>query len=320
MTQKINDFKNSRLSIAPMMAWTDRHCRFFHRLISPHSLLYTEMVTTGALTYGDQDKHLSYNTQEHPIALQLGGNSPKDLAFSAKLGEDYGYDEINLNCGCPSDRVQSGAFGASLMNVPDLVAECVDSMQHAVKIPITIKCRIGIDESDDYNFLEQFVSTIVQTGASHFIIHARKAWLKGLSPKENREIPPLRYDIVQRLKKEHPHLTLILNGGIQTIEDIKQHLTLFDGVMLGREAYKNPWILSAIEKEIFNAPSPSREEIVHSMQDYINTSYAPSQSIVRHMMGLFKGEIGGKIWRQTLSDHGNSKNILLTALEKVKKT
>ena len=316
MNKQVNSLNKPHISIAPMMAWTDRHCRYFHRLISPNSILYTEMVTTGALIHGDKDRHLSFNTQEHPVALQLGGNAPEDLAYGAKIGENYGYDEINLNCGCPSDRVQNGAFGACLMKEPKLVAKCVDAMQNAIGIPVTVKCRIGIDDSEEFAFLDGFVSTIAETGCSTFIIHARKAWLNGLSPKENREIPPLRYDIVRQLKEKHPHLKIIVNGGIKTIDDINNHLEYCDGVMIGREAYQNPWILAEIEKTLFGTNNLSRTDIARQMQDYINNNSLTAQNVTRHMMGLFKGQPGGKLWRQILSEQSEVENNILLALEK----
>lgn len=316
-TQK-NNFKRPHISIAPMMAWTDRHCRYFHRLISPNSVAYTEMVTTGALRFGDQPRHLDYSNQEHPIALQLGGNDPKDLAFSAKLGEDWGYDEVNLNCGCPSDRVQNGAFGACLMNEPDLVAACVRAMNTAIDIPVTVKCRIGIDDSEDYAFLNKFIKTVADAGCETFIIHARKAWLKGLSPKENREIPPLKYDVVYRIKQEHPHLNIIINGGITTCEETQAHLTHCDGVMIGREAYQNPYILADIEATIFGHNSPSRDEVAMQMHEYIQGNDFAPHSVVRHMMGLYKAQKGGRIWRQTLSDFAQEPDVIKIALDKMK--
>lgn len=319
MNKQVNhDFKSPQLSIAPMMAWTDRHCRYFHRLISPNSVLYSEMVTTGALIHGDQEKHLAFNKQEHPVVLQLGGNDPKDLAFSAKVGEEYGYDEINLNCGCPSDRVQNGAFGACLMKSPELVSDCVKSMQDSVNIPVTVKCRIGIDDSEEYEFLEEFISTIAKNGGNTFVIHARKAWLNGLSPKENREVPPLRYDIAARIKAENPSLNIIVNGGIKTVDETKHHLQSFDGVMIGREAYQNPWLLSDLELQIFDHKTPSRTDIALQMQAYINENNYQPHNVVRHMMGLFKSQTGGRIWRQTLSECTSEKNVIEIALDKMK--
>ena len=321
-----------------MMDWTDRHCRYFHRLIAPNLTLYTEMVTTGALIFGDKERFLRFDKAEHPVVLQLGGSTPKDLAISAKMGEDAGYDEINLNCGCPSDRVQSGSFGACLMKEPDLVAECVQAMQGAVSIPVTVKCRIGIDDSEDYVFLENFVRVVSEAGCQTFVIHARKAWLKGLSPKENREVPPLQYDIVERIKAAFPHLNIQINGGIKTIEQINAVLgdiprppacghggTFLDGTMIGREAYQNPWFLHEIEKEFYGTQNlPSPEEVVMAMIPYIERQQkdyeTPVKSITRHMTGLFQGIPGARQWRQILSTEvhkdGVTAEILKTALDK----
>lgn len=315
------------ISVAPMMDWTDRHCRYFHRLIAPSILLYTEMVTTGAILFGnDRDRFLRYSEEEHPVALQLGGCDPEALATCAKIGEEYGYDEINLNCGCPSDRVQSGSFGACLMKEPALVAQCIKAMQDKVSIPVTVKCRIGIDDSEDYEFLADFVETVSKDGGCQtFIIHARKAWLKGLSPKENRDIPPLQYDIVERLKESFPDLFFPVNGGIKTIEDIKEKLETFDGVMIGREAYQNPWILREIETEIYKTENlPTPEDVIAQMIPYIEDQQArfdtPVKSITRHMTGLFQGKPGARRWRQVLSTEvhqdGVTAEILNTALEK----
>jgi tRNA-dihydrouridine synthase A len=292
------------LSIAPMMDWTDRHCRYFHRLLSPNAVLYTEMVTTGAIIHGDQQRHLGYNNPEHPLVLQLGGSDPQELSASAKIAyEQFSYDEINLNCGCPSDRVQRGKFGACLMNEPSLVADCVRAMTDSVPIPITVKCRIGVDNSDDYNFLNQFVSNIKQAGCNHFIIHARKAWLNGLSPKENREIPPLQYDIAARIKQEHPELLISLNGGIKTIEDIQTHLNIFDGVMIGREAYQNPYALALYENALWGTSIPSIRSILERMVPYIAQhleSGGKIHHVTRHMLGLFNGLPRAKIYRQKM--------------------
>ncbi|MAZ76140.1 MAG: tRNA dihydrouridine(20/20a) synthase DusA [Micavibrio sp.] len=300
------EFKTDNISVAPMMDWTDRHCRYFHRLIAPSVLLYTEMVTTGALLNGQKERFLRYSEQEHPLALQLGGSDPKDLALSAKMGEDAGYDEININCGCPSERVQSGAFGACLMREPELVRDCVKAMKDAVSIPVTVKCRIGIDDSEDYAFLEKFIDTVKDGGCNTFIIHARKAWLKGLSPKENREIPPLQYDIAKQIKAAFPDLTFPVNGGIRTIEDAKEKLKAFDGVMIGREAYQHPWFLRSIEEEFFNTQNMlSRRQIVEAMIPYIYKQAelyeTPMKSITRHMIGLFQGLPGARKWRQSIS-------------------
>ena len=313
-----------KISVAPMMDWTDRHCRYFHRLIAPSVQLYTEMVTTGAILFGkDRDRFLRFDESEHPVALQLGGSEPEALAECAKIGEDYGYDEINLNCGCPSERVQSGAFGACLMKEPDLVADCIKAMQDKVSIPVTVKCRISIDDSEDYTFLEEFVSKIADIGCDTFIIHARKAWLKGLSPKENRDIPPLQYDIVERLKSNFPNLNIPVNGGIKTLEDVHEKLKIFDGVMIGREAYQNPWFLRELEQEIYGTQNPpSAEEIVLRMIPYIEDQQkryeTPIKSVTRHMTGLFAGQPGARQWRQILSTEvhkdGATPKILETAL------
>jgi tRNA-dihydrouridine synthase A len=298
------ELSTKQLSIAPMMEWTDRHCRYFHRLLSPHAVLYTEMVTTGAIIHGDQDRHLSYNAAEHPVVLQLGGSDPYDLATAAKIAhEKYGYDEINLNCGCPSDRVQRGKFGACLMNEPNLVADCIGAMIDAVPIPVTVKCRIGVDDSDDYNFLNEFISRIKSVGCKTFIIHARKAWLNGLSPKENREIPPLQYDVAERIKHEHPDLSIMLNGGINNIDQVSEFMHKFDGVMIGREAYHNPYFLAQIEHEIWGTPIPSRRDILMRMIPYIQQHVANGgkiHHITRHMLGLVNGLPRAKIYRQKM--------------------
>ncbi len=314
------------ISVAPMMDWTDRHCRYFHRLIAPSVQLYTEMVTTGAIIFGnDRDRFLGFNESEQPVALQLGGSDPAALATCAKIGEDYGYQEINLNCGCPSDRVQSGMFGACLMKNPALVADCIKAMQDAVSIPITVKCRIGIDDSEDYTFLEDFIKPIADTGCKTFIIHARKAWLQGLSPKENRDIPPLQYDIVERLKQNFPDLNLPVNGGIKTLSDVKEKLEKFDGVMIGREAYQNPWFLRELEEEIYKTQNLlSAEEVVLQMIPYIEDQGkrfgTPVKSVTRHMTGLFHGLPGARQWRQILSTEvhkdGVTAQILETAMKK----
>ena len=303
----------SRLSVAPMMDWTDRHCRYFHRLLTQHALLYTEMVTTGALIHGDVPRHLRFNAEEHPLALQLGGSEPADLARAARLGEQWGYDEINLNCGCPSERVQRGAFGACLMAEPQLVADCVKAMVDAVSVPITVKHRIGIDKIDSYAFVRDFVGTVAQAGCSTFIVHARSAWLKGLtkglSPKENREVPPLRYALVHQLKRDFPQLHIAINGGIKTIDEVAGQLRLLDGVMVGREAYHNPWFLAAWD-EVFFGAQPSafdRDSIELQMCDYMVRERAqhgtPHSAIARHMLGLRHGLPGSRRWRQVWSDH-----------------
>ena len=310
--------KHPILSVAPMIDWTDRNCRVFHRLLSPNALLYTEMITTSAILNGDQKKLLEFSDVEHPVALQLGGSDPTDLAICAKIGEDYGYDAINLNCGCPSDRVQKGAFGACLMADPQLVADGVAAMKAAVKIPVTVKCRIGIDDSDDYNFLEDFIKKVSAAGCDTFIIHARKAWLKGLSPKENREIPPLRYDIAAEIKKNYPHLTIILNGGLTTLDQIQDALKTFDGVMIGREAYNNPYSLTEMELALFGTPQPDRQDVCNKMVDYIESHTSTIHSTTRHMLGLFNGMRGARSFRQILSTEvhtaTSAKNIMAKAL------
>ncbi|MFA5592214.1 MAG: tRNA dihydrouridine(20/20a) synthase DusA [Micavibrio sp.] len=374
------------ISVAPMLDWTDRHCRYFHRLLSPHARLYTEMVTTGALLHGDADRHLRCDPAEKYVALQLGGSEAEDLALCAKMGADYGYDEINLNCGCPSERVQKGAFGACLMKEPDMVARCVEAMAKAVNIPVTVKCRIGIDDVEAEPFLRDFIRAVSNAGCGAFIIHARKAWLKGLSPKENRDIPPLDYTLPAKMKAEFPHLHIILNGGIKTVAQIKDFLpraapggaftgqaddagcawymdgdtpedggedngTLknggededkgasksahkdacnddahYDGVMIGREAYQNPGILLAIERDIFgNGETLSMEEAVLAMIPYIERQMrdhgTPMKSITRHMTGLFSGQRGSRAWRRALSTEphheGAGPHILEQALARL---
>ena len=298
-----------RLSVAPMMDWTDRHCRFFHRLLTRHTLLYTEMVTTGALTHGDVQRHLRFNTEEHPVALQLGGSDPHDLAYAARLGAQWGYNEINLNCGCPSDRVQRGAFGACLMNEPKTVADGVKAMRDVVDVPVTVKHRIGIDRIESYGFVRDFVGTVAEAGCEVFIVHARNAWLDGLSPKENREIPPLRYELAHQLKRDFPSLTIAVNGGIKTTEQIAEHLQQVDGAMVGREAYYNPWTLSTWDATFFDDhhPVPSRESVEDAMVNYMERAHAedgcPWYPVARHMLGLHHGQRGGRLWRQVWSDH-----------------
>ncbi|EER59087.1 TIM-barrel protein, yjbN family [Acidovorax delafieldii 2AN] len=292
-----------------MMDWTDRHCRYLHRLLSRHTLLYTEMVTTGALIHGDVERHLRYNAEEHPVALQLGGSEPADLAHCARLGEQWGYDEINLNCGCPSERVQRGAFGACLMNEPQLVADCVKAMVDVVQIPVTVKHRIGIDKDESYGFVRDFIGTVAAAGCEVFIVHARNAWLKGLSPKENREVPPLRYAVVHQLKRDFPHLTIAINGGIQTDDVVHEQLGHLDGVMVGREAYHNPWWLARWDALYYGAPESSltRDDVEATMVEYMAREAAahgtPWASIARHMLGLRHGLAGSRRWRQVWSDH-----------------
>jgi len=294
--------------VAPMMEWTDRHCRFFHRQLTRHAWLYTEMVTTGALLHGDVPRHLDFDAAEHPVALQLGGSDPHDLAASARLGERWGYDEINLNCGCPSERVQRGAFGACLMAEPQLVADCVKAMCDAVAIPVTVKHRIGIDRNEDYGFMRDFVGALADAGCKTFIVHARNAWLKGLSPKENRELPPLRYEMVVQLKQEFPELEIILNGGLVNAQTVDTILTQVDGVMIGREAYHNPYMLAQVDRRWYGdvQAMPSRLDVARAMAVYAGRQQqshgTPLRSIVRHMLGLYQGLPGARAWRRTLSD------------------
>lgn len=290
-----------------MMDWTDRHCRTFHRTLSRHTWLYTEMVTTGALLHGDVARHLDFDAAEQPVALQLGGSEPADLAQAAKLGEQWGYKEINLNCGCPSERVQRGAFGACLMAEPSLVADCVKAMRDAVSIPVTVKHRIGIDTIEHYDFVRDFVGMVAEAGCETFIVHARNAILKGLSPKENREIPPLRYEIAYQLKREFPNLEILINGGIVTYDEIAEHLQHVDGVMIGREAYHQPHFLSEMDTRFYGAstPVPVRQEVESAMQDYIGAFVEQGGymgAVTRHMLGLHRGVHGGRGWRRVLSD------------------
>jgi tRNA-dihydrouridine synthase A len=301
-----------RICCAPMMDYTDRHCRYFLRLLSPSALLYTEMLTSAALVRGNGARLLAYDNAEHPVALQLGGSDPKELAIAARMGEQAGYDEINLNCGCPSDRVQSGRFGACLMGEPALVAECVSAMRAAVSIPVTVKCRIGIEPmpqagTDEYEFLRHFVATVADAGCEVFVVHARKAILKGLSPKENREIPPLKYDVVSALRAEFPRLDFILNGGVRTLEDVQAHLQLFDGVMIGREAYQNPYLLAQLHQAICepNWVPPAREQIVEQYAHYVRARLAEGhrlRSMVKHVQGLYAGMPRVRSWRRYLSE------------------
>lgn len=298
-----------------MMDWTDRHCRYFHRLLSRHALLYTEMVTTGALLHGDVPRHLDFNAEEHPVALQLGGSEPADLAHCARLAQRWGYDEVNLNCGCPSERVQRGAFGACLMAEPQLVADCVKAMVDAVDLPVTVKHRIGIDKTESYAFVRDFVGTVADAGCKVFIVHARNAWLQGLSPKENREVPPLRYALVHQLKKDFPHLTICVNGGLTTTAQVKEQLQHVDGAMLGREAYHNPWWLTEWDAAFFGhsdltGPTTTQltrawveEQMVAYMQLELKAHGTPWYAIARHMLGLRHGLPGARRWRQVWSDH-----------------
>jgi tRNA-dihydrouridine synthase A len=297
-----------RLCVAPMMDWTDRHCRFFHRLLSPHALLYTEMVTAPAVLHGDRARLLGFDPAEHPLALQLGGSQPHELAAAARIGESEGFDEINLNVGCPSDRVQSGRFGACLMREPALVADCIAAMRAAVSVPVTVKCRLGVDEQDEYEDLERFVKTVRATGCNVFVVHARKAWLEGLSPKENREIPPLNHARVHRLKRDFPELTIIANGGIASVEEVRGHLAHVDGVMLGRTAYHEPYRLAEIEREIYGTPLPDRDAVLARLKPYVDAHLARGdrlQHITRHVLGLYQGLPGARAYRRFLSEHAH---------------
>jgi len=297
-----------RFSVAPMMDWTDRHDRYFLRLIAPHVLLYTEMITTGALIHGDRARFLAFDPSEHPLALQLGGSDPEALARSAKWAADAGYDEVNLNVGCPSARVKSGRFGACLLREPELVSECIAAMKAAVTIPISLKCRIGVDEHDSHEVLAHFVESVAKAGCQIFIIHARKAWLSGLSPKQNREVPPLCYERVRQIKQAFPHLTIIVNGGISTLSEIETHLQWADGVMLGRAAYSNPYFLADIEQRYFpsGAILLTREEVVEKYILYLVQQIKNNvklSAMTRHILGLFQGQPGAKRWRRYLSEN-----------------
>jgi tRNA-dihydrouridine synthase A len=300
---------NYRFSVAPMMDWTDRHCRVFHRLMTRRARLYTEMLTTGAIIHGDRRRLLGFDASEHPVALQLGGSDPRDLATSAKIGEDFGYDEINLNVGCPSDRVKDGRFGACLMAEPELVADGVAAMRREVKIPVTVKCRIGIDDQDPEAALDTLARSVVAAGADALIVHARKAWLNGLSPRENRDIPPLDYDRVYRLKASMPAVPVIINGGIGSLAEAKHHLAHVDGVMLGRAAYQEPWRLIAIDPELFGeaAPFATMKEVFEAMMPYIDKELAQGtrlHSITRHFVGAFHAVPGARAFRRHLAEHG----------------
>ncbi len=296
-------------SVAPMLDWTDRHYRYFARLISRQALLYTEMVTTGAIIHGKGD-YLAFNEEEHPVALQLGGSNPADLAHCARLAEQRGYDEVNLNVGCPSDRVQNGRFGACLMAEPQLVADCVKAMQEVVGIPVTVKTRIGIDDQDSYGFLTDFVGTVAEAGCGVFTIHARKAWLKGLSPKENREIPELDYPRAYRLKRDFPGLNLSVNGGVKSLDECEAHLQHLDGVMVGREAYQDPYLMAAVDARLYGDHRPvlSRAEVVERMIPYLERHIAQggrANHVTRHMLGLFNGMPGARQWRRYLAQHAH---------------
>ncbi|MCK9606522.1 MAG: tRNA dihydrouridine(20/20a) synthase DusA [Methylomonas sp.] len=315
---------NRRFCVAPMLDWTDRHCRYFYRLLSRQAVLYTEMVTTGAILQGNQQRHLQFNPEEQPVALQLGGSHPRDLARCAELAEQYGYDEVNLNIGCPSDRVQNGRFGACLMAEPELVAECVTAMRQAASIPVSIKSRIGIDERDSYQELTQFIAAARAGGCDTFIVHARKAWLSGLSPKQNRDIPPLRYEMVYQLKQDFPELDIIINGGITSLDESLALLKHVDGVMLGREVYHNPYLLSEVDSRLYgdDYPLKTRQEVILALLPYVRQQLQQGvrlNNIARHLLGLFHGVEGARAWRRHISENANKpgadEQVLLHALE-----
>ena len=310
-----------KFSVAPMMAWTDRHCRFFLRLISSHARLYTEMITADAVRHGDKARLLAHDEAEHPVALQLGGSDPQKLAEAAKIGEAHGFDEINLNIGCPSDRVQTGRFGACLMAEPELVAQCVDAMRGAVTIPVTVKCRIGIDDQDGEADLDRFIETVAGAGCTTFVIHARKAWLQGLDPKQNRTVPPLDYDRVYRLRQARPELEIILNGGIEGLDACARHLEHADGVMLGRAAYQDPYVLADVDRRFFGAdePVPGRLEILERFEPYVAAELAEGEKLHRmtkHVLGLFKGEPNARTFRRILSEEGTGDDAGLDVLRR----
>jgi tRNA-dihydrouridine synthase A len=320
---KLLNYKNKIFAVAPMMDWTDRHCRFFHRQLTRRAVLYTEMVTARAVKHGDRAKLLDFDAREQPLVLQLGGSEPDVLAEAARIGEDWGYSAVNLNVGCPSDRVQGGNFGACLMATPQLVADCVAAMMKAVDIPVTVKCRIGIDDQDEDADLHRFVEVVSLTGCNVFIIHARKAWLQGLSPKENREIPPLNYPRVRLLKESFPHLQIHLNGGLETVAQAEQESQGLDGVMLGRAAYHTPWELSHVDHQYADQPAPvsSRHDAVEAMLPYIQNCQAQGialHRIARHMLGLYHGQPGGRIWRQIISTEGHKLGADYTVLVKAR--
>lgn len=319
----VHKYMRNIVSIAPMMDWTDRHCRYFLRQLSPNSRLYTEMITAAALIHGDADNLLKFDAAERPIALQLGGSDPQMMAAAALIGADAGYDEININVGCPSDRVQSGAFGACLMANPELVAACVHRMRYAVDVPVTVKTRIGIDDQDSVEFLRAFIQTVADAGCDFFVVHARKAILQGLSPKENRSLPSLDYGRVYALKRDYPELTIVLNGGITTSQECIEHLRHVDGVMIGRQAYQHPWFLTELERVVLGDDSigPTREQVVEAMLPYIEKEIsdgAQLKHISRHMLGLYAGQPGARAWRRYLSENahrpGAGANVLREAI------
>ena len=314
-----------KFCVAPMLDWTDRHCRYFLRLISQHAMLYTEMLTTGAIIHGDSDYHLQMDAFEHPVALQLGGSNPQDLATAAKMAAQYSYAEINLNCGCPSDRVQNGMFGAVMMKDAQITANCVAAMRDAVDVPVTVKHRIGVDDYDSYEFLRDFVGTVAQSGCEVFLVHARKAWLKGLSPKQNREIPELNYASVYQLKKDFPQLDIIINGGVTTIEQSLAHLQHLDGVMVGREAYSNPYLLATVDQAIYGSTDPikTREAIADEFLHYVDNELSKGtklNAMTRHILGLFHGMHGARLFRRHISENAFKPaagiEVLTAALQK----
>lgn len=315
-----NTFGKRRLCVAPMMEWTDRHCRYFMRLISRHTYLFTEMIPTGAILHGDPERVLSFHPSEHPLALQLGGSDPAELAACAGVAAEFGYDEINLNVGCPSEKVRTGRFGACLMSEPALVGECVAAMQEATSLPVTVKTRIGIDDQDSYLFLQTFIAKIAAAGCVTFFLHARKAWLHGLNPKQNRELPPLRYDTVYRLKRDFPQLEIILNGGIDNLNQAGQQLQHVDGVMLGRAVYHHPYILADADNRIFNLTSESlsRHEIITRLIPYIENELSKGERlhhITRHILGLFQGVRGARAWRRYLSENAYHENAGIAVVQ-----
>ena len=316
-----NDILSARFSIAPMMDWTDRHCRVLHRTLSARALLYTEMVTADAVLRGDRNRLLGFDASEHPVALQLGGSEPDKLAEAARIGEAFGYDEINLNVGCPSDRVQSGRFGACLMHEPKLVAQCMAAMRAAVNVAVTVKCRLGVDDQDPQISLRDLIRQCADAGVTGFTVHARKAWLEGLSPKENRDIPPLDYDLVYRVKQENPHLTIVLNGGVQTLEQAQTHLAHVDGVMLGRAAYQNPALLTDIDPRFFGTPRRDLDAAVEAYCAYVARKLAEGarlNAMTKHMLGLYNGRPGARAFRRHLSENatrdGAGIGVLLDAI------
>ena len=309
-----------RFCIAPMMDWTDRHERYLLRLISRRVRLYTEMVTTGALIHGDRERFLGHADAEHPLGLQLGGSDPADMARCAVIGQAAGFDEININVGCPSDRVQAGRFGACLMLEPDLVASCFSAMQAQVSIPVTVKCRLGVDEKDQFDDLIEFVDIVAGAGCTVFFVHARKAWLSGLSPRENREIPPLQYERVYALKERYPELTVVINGGITEMDQVNGHLEKVDGVMVGREAYQNPWSLARVDETLFDGlpDGKSRSDVLDRYKQYMESQLkkgVPLKRMARHLLGLFQGQPGARVWRRALSDEAFRGGADLSAIE-----